>query len=514
MEQRNTWLALTAMGLAMLVIGLDVTVFNVALPVIAADLDASTSQLQWIVNAYVLAMAGAILPAGIIADRVGRRATLLVGLALFLVSSICAALTDSIGLLIVMRAAMGIGAAIITPIVMALIPIMFDDEERPRAVGALTAATSIGLPLGPIVGGYLLDRFAWSSIFWINVPVAVIALGATFVLIGESRDPSARRLDIPGAISVVLGIVALVYGLVEAPEAGWLSGETLGWVGAGVGLLAGFVAWQMRTRQPLVDLSLFRDARFSGGMVSMVMVMFVMYGLLFTLPLYLQGVRGEDALGTGLWLTPMMAGILVAALSSKPLLGWIGARIGIVVGLIISTGALVALARVEVDTSMRLFGVALAVFGLGLGVAMTSAMDAVLGSLPRDRAGSGSGVVNALRQVSGALGVAILGSVLSSLYRRSLDDANLATLPPEAASAVRESIIAANAVAGALGSDGEALRRMAGAGYTDAMAGVLWISAIAAVVAAIVSAVVVPGRRTTVAELGAATRTPVAGTYE
>src|SRR5690606_23910434 len=210
MEQRNTWLALTAMGLAMLVIGLDVTVFNVALPVIAADLDASTSQLQWIVNAYVLAMAGAILPAGIIADRVGRRATLLVGLALFLVSSICAALTDSIGLLIVMRAAMGIGAAIITPIVMALIPIMFDDEERPRAVGALTAATSIGLPLGPIVGGYLLDRFAWSSIFWINVPVAVIALGATFVLIGESRDPSARRLDIPGTISAVLGNVALV----------------------------------------------------------------------------------------------------------------------------------------------------------------------------------------------------------------------------------------------------------------------------------------------------------------
>ncbi|HYH12653.1 MAG TPA: MFS transporter, partial [Thermomicrobiales bacterium] len=278
-------------------------------------------------------------------------------------------------------------------------------------------------------------------------------------------------------------------------------------------LLLAFVAWQTQARQPLVDLRLFRDSMFSGGMVSMVLVMFVMYGLLFTLPLYLQGVRGEDALGSGLWLTPMMAGIIVAAVSSKSLLGRVGVRIGIVAGLLVGAGALIALARVEVDTPMVWFGAGLAVFGLGLGVAMTSAMDAVLGTLPRDRAGAGSGVVNAMRQVAGALGVAILGSVLSSLYRDNLDDAVLHSLPAEAPAAVRESIIAANAVASTLGADGEVVRRMGGAGYTDAMAGVLWISALDAVGAAIISAVVVPGRR--IAEgTGTPTRSRAAGTYE
>lgn len=490
----NRWLALAALILAVLVIGLDTTVLNVALPTIAAETGADTGGLQWIVNAYVLAFAGAMLPAGVLADRYGRKKVLLIGLGVFLVGSVGGALAEAVPWLIAMRTVMGVGAAIISPVVLALIPLLFDDEERPKAVGALTAAASLGLPLGLIAGGWLLDRFAWQAIFWINVPVVAGALAAVGLLVGESRAPNAPRLDVAAAAVAVLGVVALVYGFVEAPRYGWTSPATLGLLLAGVGLLAGFVARQARSEAPLLDLALFADRRFVGGAVAVVLVTFVLYGLLFTLPLYLQAVRGHDALGTGLRLSPMMAGVIVAAAASKKLLSGVGAARGTTAGLLVMAGALAALSAVSVETSMVLIGIGLTLFGFGVGVAMTSAMDAVLGALPRTEAGAGSAAINTLRQIAGALGVAILGSVLASAYRGGLDAALVAGLPPAAADAVGASIVGAAEVARGLGPAGAELKRMADASYTEAMSVLLLAAAAVGVVAAAVGGLVLRER--------------------
>lgn len=493
-RQTSAWLALAAMTLAVLTVGLDTTILNVALPTISAELGAGTSELQWIVNAYVLALAGAMLPAGVVGDRFGRKKTLLTGLGVFLLGSIGCALADSTNVLIAMRAAMGIGAAIIVPVTMGLLPLMFDDTDRPKAVGIMAAASSIGLPLGLLIGGYLLKTFAWHAVFWINVPVILVALAAVVALIGESRAPTAPRLDLIGAIAAAAGIVSLVYGIVEAPGKGWASAATLGYVAAGLAILAGFVLYQARTSDPLIDLSLFRNQRFVGGTVAVSLMLFVLYGLLFTLPQYLQAVRGNDAMGTGLRLIPMMAGLMVAAIASRRLLAKIGAGRGTVAGLLIIAASLALLAPIAVDTSMVWIGIVLTFFGAGMGVAMTSGMDAVLGSLPRTQAGAGSAVSSTLRQIAGALGVAILGSILSSIYRSDLDSSLLSQLPAGSAGTVRDSIVGANRVAASLGPAGEALKHSAAASYTDAMGVLLVISAVAGVAAAIVSGLVLRAR--------------------
>lgn len=490
----GNWVALIALGLAVLVVGLDITILNVALPTLAADLGADTSQLQWIVNAYVLTLAGAMLPAGVLGDRLGRKSMLLAGLAIFLLGSVGSALSDSTNLLIAMRVVMGIGAAIIIPIVLAIIPLLFDDQDRPKAVGAITASLGIGLPLGLIVGGYLLNHFAWQSIFWINAPIIPIAVVAVVALIPESRALDRPKLDVVGAVIAVLGIVALVYGFIEAPRAGWTSATTIGLVSAGIVLLIGFVMWQTRTGEPLVDLGLFRGAQFAGGTIAMVLSSFVLFGLLFTLPQYLQAVRGNDALGTGLRLIPMMAGLMVSAGASKRLLTKIGAARGTVAGMLISAAALAVLSGVSVDTDMVWIGIGLTFFGLGAGMALTSAMDAVLSSLPRESAGAGSGVVMTLRQIGGALGVAILGSILLSEYQDGLDAEMLQPLPPQSAGVVRDSVVGATQVADQLGPAGQEINRMAGTSYTEAMSVVLLVCAAVGAGAAIVSGMVLRGR--------------------
>ena len=507
-RSRSPWLALIALALSVLVVGLDATVLNVALPTLAVDLGATTTELQWIVNAYILALAGAMLPAGVLADRIGRKRVLLIGLGALLAGSVGAAFTEHIGTLIAMRVVMGVGAAITMPVVMALIPLMFDDAERPKAVGLMTAAVSVGVPLGPIVGGYLLQHYTWSSIFWINVPPVLLAIGAVLALIPESRAETSRPLDHIGAVLSVLGISALVYGFVEAPQAGWLSLSTLGWTGLGAVALVAFVVRQARTAHPLIDLGIFRNRSFSGGTLAMALLQFVMYGLLFTLPQYLQAVRGYDALGTGVQLIPMMAGVVVAAGASKHLLEHIGASRGTVIGSLVMAASLFALARLTVDTDMVLIGIGLTVFGLGAGVAMTSSMDAVLSSLPSEESGAGSSVMNTVRQLSGALGVAILGSILFTTYRNGLSEMVLSQLPDPARHAARESVMGAAQVAAEAGPVGEAIGAMANTSYTHAMAILLVLSGLSGIAAAIAGWLMIPQHDTsaepTPAEGGAA----------
>jgi len=274
------WWALGALMICMLTLGLDGTILNVALPTLATEIGAGTSGLQWIVDAYILVFAGLLLPMGALGDRLGRKRVLLAGLAFFLVSSIGAAYVSGVGALIAARALMGLGSAIMTPMAMAILPVLFAPAERARAISVMAAAMGIGVPLGPIVGGFLLDHFWWGSIFLVNVPVAVIGMIASALLVPESRDPRSRPVDWLGGLLSTAGLVLGVYGVIEAPRRGWSSEQVLVPLVAGLALLAVFVVWERRCPYPMIDLGLFGRPRFLWGTVAATVGTFGLFGLL------------------------------------------------------------------------------------------------------------------------------------------------------------------------------------------------------------------------------------------
>src|SRR5438874_392502 len=299
------WWALGALVLSILTIGFDATILNVALPTLATSLHAGTGALQWIVDAYVLVFAGLLLPVGALGDRYGRKRFLVAGLLLFGGSSIVAAYAHSTGPLIAARALMGVGAAVLTPISMAVLPVMFPPKERPKAITFVTIGLGLGVPLGPIVGGYLLRHFWWGSVFLVNLPVVIVALIAVLALVPESHDPAPRRVDLAGAGLSTAGLVSFVYGIIEAPARGWDDARVVATIVTGAVLLTLFVIWERRTREPMIDLGLFGRPRFLWGTTAATVASFALFGLLFVLPQYLQGVRGYDALGTGVRLLPL-----------------------------------------------------------------------------------------------------------------------------------------------------------------------------------------------------------------
>lgn len=419
-EQTRRWHSLAVLCLAVLVVGLDITVLNVALPTISSALHASTAELQWIVDAYVLAFAGAMLPAGVIGDRLGRRRTLLAGMALFGVASAGCALAGSVGELVAARAAMGVGAAAIMPLALAYVPAEFPPAERAKAISLVTVAVAVGLPLGPIAGGALLHSFAWSSVFWVNVPLIAVALVAGAILLRESRPTIPRSADWPGTLLAAASVVALVYAVVHAPERGWLAPATLGLLALAGALGAAFAGWERRAPAPLADPALLRNPRFAWGTVAGVVVSFALYGLLFVMPQFLQSVLGYDALGTGVRLIPLMGGLMLAGGLATRLQRSLGTRAAVSAGLALLTVSLVWLASVSATTPYAVVALALAACGAGVGAAMAPAMDAVLGELADGEAGVGAAINNTLRQVGGALGVAFLGSLLSAVYRAQL----------------------------------------------------------------------------------------------
>jgi EmrB/QacA subfamily drug resistance transporter len=466
---RRRWWALGALVLSLLTIGFDATILNVALPNLATALDAGTDELQWIIDAYILVFAGLLLPAGALGDRYGRKLFLLIGLALFGGASVVASYAGEAGTVIAARALMGIGAAILTPITAAIIPTLFPPAERAKAIAFMAIGLGAGVPLGPIVGGYLLQHFWWGSVFLVNVPVVVLAMIAVAVLIPESRDPTPRRVDVVGGLLSTAGLVAFVYAVIAAPTEGWTSARVLiGGIG-GLALLGAFVVWERHVADPMIDLSLFGRPQFLWGSVAGTVASFGMFGLLFVLPLYLQAVQGNDALGTGVRLLPMMGGLIVGARASEKVAERFGSRPPIVAGLLLITAGLGTGAFTTADSGYGFVATWLTVIGLGIGLALAPAMAAVLAELPPERAGSGSAVTMALRQVGGALGVALLGSLSSAVYTAHLDlDAGL---PPEAAEAARDSVAGAVAVAGKLGD--AALAMDARTAFGTAMSAVL-----------------------------------------
>ncbi|MDL4817414.1 MFS transporter [Actinomadura opuntiae] len=442
---RTRWWAVGALTLSILVIGLDTYVLATALPTLSAKLDASTSQLQWITAAYTLAWSGLLLPAGKLGDRIGRRAVLVAGLAVFGAASVVAGLADDADQLIATRAFMGAGAAMIMTLALALIPVLFpDEEERKRAVTVTTVGTMLGMPLGPLLGGWILAHFAWGWVFLINVPVVVLSLAGVLLWVPESRDPSAPSLDWPGALAAVAGVTGLAYGIIQQPVHGWGDPTVRAGLAGGTLFLALFLLRQRTAATPLVDLRLFRNRGFTWGTIAFAMISFAMMGALFVLTVYLQIVQGNDAEGTGLRLLPMIGAMLAAAALGEQLAARLGQKAVILTGMLVSACGLGVLANA--GSGYGIVALGLAVFGAGLGFSIPLSVDVVLGALPVDQAGTGNGMSRTLQNIAVSFSTAIIGSVLNSGYRDRLASA-LGGLPETARRSANASVAGAHGVA-------------------------------------------------------------------
>jgi EmrB/QacA subfamily drug resistance transporter len=481
--------------LSVIVVNLDLTILNVALPAISAALHAGTGDLQWLVDAYALVFAGVILPAGMLGDRLGRKRLLLAGLAglaMFLAASLWCALSVSAGELIAARALMGLGAGIVYPLSLAVVPAAFGDAERPKAIGILTAGIVLGLPLGPVLGGLLLQHFSWHSVFWINVPAAGLTLAAGAVLMPESRNPAAPPLDVLGALLSTGVITCLVWGVISGQEHGWATAPTWGLLAGAAVLLAAFLARERHSANPVIDPALFRDRRFTWGTAATIAVSVALYAILFVFPQYLQSVLGDDPASAGLRLMPMMGGLLVAGGAAGPAVRAAGTRLTVAVGLAVLAGGLAVLSQVHLATGYAVVAAGLALCGLGTGASIGAAMDAVMAAAGGGQAGIGASVNSALRQAGGAITVAVLGSVLSAGYVRALSPA-LAALPARDAAIARASVTQAAQLASRLQSGSSALRTAAGAAFLHGMSAVMLICAADAAAAILTSLRYLPG---------------------
>jgi EmrB/QacA subfamily drug resistance transporter len=496
-QSGRRWWALAAVCLSVLVLGFDGTILNVALPDMAVQLHATTGQLQWIVDAYLVVFAAAMLPAGLLGDRFGRRRLLIGGLVLFGVASLVGTLADSAGILIVVRAVMGLGGAFIMPLGIAILPSLFAPAERPRAVAVMTAGMAIGMPLGPMLGGLLLNHFWWGSIFLINVPLIAVGIAACVWLVPESRDPNVPRVDPPQAsrwgypqsiVVGMLGLGALTFGIIQGPSDGWGSAQVLVPLVASVLLLGLLVRRERTLPHPMVDFTLLADRAYRWSTVASVLISFVLMGGLFVLPQYLQSVLGYDALGTGIRLMPMMGGLLVAARAAERLVARLSVRWVVASGMLVVAASMLLGASTTTGDGYGRTALWLALLGVGMGFTMVPAMGAAMAALPDDRAGVGSGLLQTLRQSSGAIGVALLGSLLASGYTAWLATGRL---PDAVAHSARGSVSAAQAIATRLNDP--ALAASARAAFLHGMDLVLLACGIGAALSAALIAWRMPG---------------------
>ncbi|WP_433894144.1 MFS transporter [Streptomyces sp. CA-111067] len=485
------WWALAALTLSVLIVALDGTIINVALPTLSGELGADSAQLQWIGGGYLLALSVAMLPIGLLGDRYGHKRLMIGGITLFGLASLAGALAGSADQLIAVRSVLGLGAALIMPLSMAILPRVFAKEELPKAIAVWTTATAIGMPVGPLVGGWLLSHFWWGSVFLFNLPVVAVALVAAVWLLpsdrGVDRDRAAAPFDLAGTVLSGLGIIALVYGTILVPDDGWGSPLVLGSLTGGLVLLAAFVRRQRRTPHPLVDLRMFRDRAFSWGIALAVFVNFAVMGILFVMPQYLQAVLGNDAFGTGIRVLPLIGGLMVAATLTETLVARFGTRIVVSAGLaLLAAGALLG-ATTSAGDGYGFTALWFTVAGLGFGMAIVPATSMVLSTLPTERSGQGTSLLETVQQLGGVLGVAALGSLLSSGYLSRL---TVSGLPGSAAGTARDSVTGADSVAASL-HDPRLLASAHGA-FVHGMNLVLMTCGALALVAAVLAAVFLP----------------------
>ena len=470
--QRLRWWILAILSLSVFLAVVDNLIINVAIPTLARELDATTSGLQWIVDSYALVFAGLLLACGGLGDRYGRRLVMQIGLVLFGVFSAWAAFQDSTSGLIIGRGLMGIGAALVFPATLAIVIDVFrDPTERAKAIGVWSAVSGAAVAFGPVTGGFLLEHFWWGSVFLINVPIVIIALVLGWRFVPESRDPEAKRIDVPGFLLSITFVSLLVYTIIEGPHQGWTSGASLaGFVGAAL-LGTGFVIRERTTDQPLLDVRVFRDMRVTAATSSIFIAFFSLFGFTFLITQYFQFVRGYDPFESGLRTLPFAVGAGITAPIAARLALRFGPRRVIPVGLLFMGTAQIWAGTFAVDSAY--FGPVMAsmvLMACGLSLITSPASESVMGSLPREMAGVGSAINDTGREVGGTLGVAIIGSIFASTYGpRIVDLLNTLALPEAAVASAEESVGAAFAVAEQVGepSLANAIRDIAGTSFLD-----------------------------------------------
>jgi EmrB/QacA subfamily drug resistance transporter len=496
------WWALAVLCLSLVLIVLDNTVLNVALPTLVRELGASTTQLQWMVDAYVIVFAGLLLTAGALGDRYGRRRALQAGLVVFAVASALASLSGSTGQLIGARAVMGLGAAFVMPATLSIITNLFTDPtERARAIAIWAGMAGVGVALGPVVGGWLLEHFWWGSVFLINLPIVALALVTGRMLLPESRHHSGHRLDVVGAVLSIAGIGALLFAIIEAPQHGWGDPTTLASFAVAAAVLVAFGWWERRVKAPMLDIAFFRDPRFSAASGSIALVFFALFGSFFLFTQLLQFVLGYTALEAGLRLLPISLVLGAVSPLSARLVERLGTKVVVTTGLLTVAAGLAMLSTFTMGSSYGDLLGGMLVMAAGMGLTMAPATESIMGSLPPAQAGVGSAVNDTTRELGGALGVAVLGSLLASGYASTLGETFPGgLLPPEVTGVVRESVGAALQVAAGMGPAGEGLALAARGAFVDAMGTGVVVAAGAALVGALISALFLPGRAVTTGE--------------
>lgn len=488
------WLVLAVMSLGTLIVFLDLTVVNTALPSISLDLGASTSELQWIVDAYVLALAGLLLFAGSVGDRFGRRRWMTVGLVVFGAGSVIGALANDVVTLIIGRGVQGLGAAFVLPATLSIVTNVFDRDERGKAIAIWTAVGGMGIGLGPAIGGYLVDRWDWSAAFWIHIPILILALVGQ-VVVRESRDERDIGLDVPGAITATLGISALVFAIIQGAEAGWGSPLIIATFAAAAAMLGLFIYIETTATDPMLPLRFFKNRDFTGSVLILGLMFFAAPATFFFLTQFFQIVQGKDPLEAGLLILPNAGAIVVASAIAPKLGELIGPKRIVVLSVSIMTAAVILLAQISASWTGTTEIAVIMMFGFGFGLGMPSLTDMVMASVPVEDAGVGSAVNDVSRELGSALGVAVIGSVISSIYRSNIDDQLAGRVPAEVIESAKEGIGVVAATVPSLPDDVAATTfDGASTAFVDAMNSGFWLSAAALGAGVVLAAWLLPNQ--------------------
>jgi EmrB/QacA subfamily drug resistance transporter len=413
-EENRKWWTLAAVAFGLFMIMLDNTVVNVALPAIQSELGVGLSELEWVVSGYALTFAALMLIGGKLADAYGRRLVFVIGIAVFTLASLACGLATTGDTLIAARIAQGVGAALMNPATLSIIAATFPPRQRGTAIGIWVGVSALALAIGPLVGGLLTDHAGWSWIFFVNVPVGVLGIVASFLLIDESRDPTHERLDIPGLVTSSVGLFAVTYGLIEANTYGWGSARIVGSFAVAVAALVSFVLLERHQRAPMLDLTLFRNRTYVGANVVVLLVALAMFGVFFFVSLYLQNVLGYSAVETGATFLPMTILIILVAPIAGKTSDRFGSRGLITTGMLLVAAQLLIFSRLDVDATFWTLLPALVLGGIGMSLTMTPSAAAATRAVPVEKAGVGSAVLNAFRQVGGSIGIALLGAIMAA----------------------------------------------------------------------------------------------------
>jgi EmrB/QacA subfamily drug resistance transporter len=415
------WAILAVMSLSLVIVILNNVTLNVALPELSKELNADNTDLQWMVDAYALIFGGTLLVMGAIGDRFGRKPALQLGLIMVAITSGATAMYASTSEHVILaRAVMGLGAALVMPATLSVVVVVFPSEERGKAVGIWAAMAGAGAPIGLIVGGWSVENYGWEMVFWINVPVIVLALILGFFIVPNSRDSQKRPLDLFGSLLSIGALLSILYAIIEAPNVGWTSIETLGIGALGVLLTLAFIKWERTTEHPMLPISLFGKMGFTMGLVAISLAFFVMFSFMFTQMLHFQLVRGHTALAAAIRFIPLPLGLMPAAANSDKLVAKFGNNNVVALGLTLVCAGMLLFTTVEVGTEYLRIALTFFILGLGMGLTMAPSTTLVMDSIPEDKAGVGSATNDASREVGGALGIAIGGSVLNQIYQDKL----------------------------------------------------------------------------------------------